>query len=86
MEPQSRQFDGVGFDNGTVRLDKQGLPMKPGQDWVSPWPVGHPNREEYVSPADETRNSKLGLKPTDFKHTKTKNGLNIELSYPLTDK
>ena len=24
--------------------------------WVSPWPQGHPNRTEYVSPAQQTAN------------------------------
>ena len=27
--------------------------------WVSPWPQGHPNRTEYQSPAQQTRNAKV---------------------------
>lgn len=26
--------------------------------WVSPWPVGHPNRTEYQSKEQQTRNAK----------------------------
>jgi|APGre2960657423_1045063.scaffolds.fasta_scaffold418439_2 hypothetical protein len=25
-------------------------------DWVSPWPIGHENRTEYVSPEQQTAN------------------------------
>lgn len=34
-----------------------------GVDWQSPWPVGHPNRTEYVSPAQQTANSRPAAKP-----------------------
>lgn len=27
-----------------------------GVDWQSPWPKGHPNRTEYVSPEQQTKN------------------------------
>lgn len=35
-------------------------------DWQSPWPVGHPNRTEYVSPEQETAN--MTKKTTEY-HT-----------------
>ena len=33
------------------------LPANP-VDWQSPWPVGSPNRTNYVSPAQETANAR----------------------------
>jgi hypothetical protein len=35
-------------------------------DWVSPWPVGHPNRTEYVSPEQQTANSR-GPQKTEYR-------------------
>ena len=42
---------------------------KPAVDWQSPWPKGHPNRTEYVSPEQQTRNSQPKKQPeynTDY--------------------
>lgn len=34
--------------------------------WQSPWPVGHANRTEYVSPEQQTANSK-GPQKTEYR-------------------
>jgi len=64
----------MGRNNGDFRTEydkdsktfmtSKGFQEKNG--WVSPWPQGHPNRKEYVSPAEQTENVKRGVKPTDW--------------------
>lgn len=46
LNPPDRSGDRTPFTHGS---DK---PV----DWQSPWPVGHPNRTEYVSPEQQTKN------------------------------
>lgn len=47
------------FDKKTgTMMSKRELKERDG--WVSPWPYGHPNHTTYVSPEEETENSKKG--------------------------
>jgi hypothetical protein len=39
--------------------------VPPAVAWQSPWPVGHPNRTEYVSPEQQTANMR-GPKKTEY--------------------
>lgn len=45
-------------------------------DWQSPWPKGHANRTEYVSPAQQTENSRP-QKKTEYRtdYDKTSNSV-----------
>ena len=40
--------------------------VPPAVDWQSPWPVGHPNRTEYVSPEQQTANAR-GPEKTEYR-------------------
>lgn len=43
--------------------DPRRVPPPVAQDWQSAWPVGHPNRTEYVSPAQQTENARAANAP-----------------------
>lgn len=43
-------------------------------DWQSPWPKGHPNRTEYVSPDQEAKNLR-DKDPQRFDELKRNNGV-----------